>query len=182
MKPVLIRNQFGGTLGGPLWKDHTFLFGDYEGTRQITRAVMQATVPNPDQSGTSALAIANGEYTFRNSTNGQTVALQNPITGARYANGVVPFSAPSVSAFAKGVLINLPQSNVPGTPYQNNYASQPRDLINDNKGGIRLDHTFTDDFLFGAQDSFQLNNSSSCTSTSGCTTCTCRMTCALPIS
>ena len=104
---------------------------------------MQATVPNPDQSGTSALAISNGGYTFRSAT-GAAVALQNPITGAQYANGVVPFGDPTVSAFAKGVLLNLPQSNVPGNPYQNNYASQPRDPINDNKGDIRLDHTFTD--------------------------------------
>ncbi len=144
VKPVLIRNQFGGTFGGPIWKDHTFFFGDYEGTRQISRAVMQATVPNPDQSGTSALAISNGGYTFRNSITGQAVALQNPLTGTQYANGVVPFNDPSVSAFAKGVLAALPQSNVPGNPYQNNYASQPRDPINDNKGDIRLDHTFTD--------------------------------------
>ena len=28
------RNQFGGDLGGPLWKNHTFLFLTYEGLRQ----------------------------------------------------------------------------------------------------------------------------------------------------
>ncbi|HXH49772.1 MAG TPA: carboxypeptidase-like regulatory domain-containing protein [Terriglobia bacterium] len=27
------QNQFGGTLGGPIWKDHTFFFFSYEGTR-----------------------------------------------------------------------------------------------------------------------------------------------------
>ena len=32
------RNQFGATLGGPIWKDHLFLFGDYHGSRQ--------TIPN----------------------------------------------------------------------------------------------------------------------------------------
>ena len=31
---VLHRNQFGGTLGGPLWKDHTFFFLSYQGTRE----------------------------------------------------------------------------------------------------------------------------------------------------
>ncbi len=143
VKPVLIRNQFGGTLGGPIWHDHTFFFADYEGTRQVTRSIMQATVPTADQNGTSALAVANGGFTFRNSS-GLPVALQNPITGALYANGVVPLNDPSVSSFAKGVLANLPQVNVPGNPFQNNYASQPRDPINDNKGDIRMDHTFTD--------------------------------------
>lgn len=28
------RNQFGGDIGGPIWKDHTFFFGSYEGLRQ----------------------------------------------------------------------------------------------------------------------------------------------------
>jgi hypothetical protein len=32
------RNQYGATLGGPIWKDHVFLFGDYHGSRQ--------TIPN----------------------------------------------------------------------------------------------------------------------------------------
>src|SRR6202047_118456 len=63
-KPVLIRNQFGGTFGGPIWKDHIFFFGDYEGTRQVVHAVNQATVPTADQNGTSAPAKANGGYTF----------------------------------------------------------------------------------------------------------------------
>src|SRR6202789_3693138 len=63
-KPTLIRNQFGGTFGGPIWKDHTFFFGDYEGAGQVTTPPMLATVPTADQSGTSALAMANGGYTF----------------------------------------------------------------------------------------------------------------------
>src|SRR2546425_699302 len=33
-KPALHRNQFGGSLGGPLVKNRTFLFGSYSGLRQ----------------------------------------------------------------------------------------------------------------------------------------------------
>jgi len=36
------RNQFGGGIGGPIRKDRTFFFGDYEGIRQ------SKGVPNPD--------------------------------------------------------------------------------------------------------------------------------------
>ncbi len=145
-KPTLIRNQFGGTLGGPLWKGHTFFFGDYEGTRQIVHNVMQATVPTANQNGTSALAQAKGGYTFLTAVSGAEsgtpVPLRNPLTGQSYSNGVIPFGDPSVSAFAKGVLAALPAPNVPGGPFANNYASLPADTINDNKGNIRADQTF----------------------------------------
>ncbi len=146
-KPSLIRNQFGGTFGGPIWKGHTFFFGDYEGNRQIVHSVMTATVPTANQNGTSALAIANGGYTFLTSVGGAEsatpVALRNPLTGQLYSNGVVPFSDPSVSAFAMGVLGALPASNVTGNPFTNNYASLPADTITDNKGDIRVDQTFS---------------------------------------
>jgi hypothetical protein len=145
-KPSLIRNQFGGTFGGPLWKNHTFFFGDYEGTRQVTTTPMSATVPTANQNGTSALAKANGGYTFitgQSTENGIPLPLINPLTGQLYANGVIPFSDPSVSSFAKGVLAALPAPNVPGTPFTNNYASLPPDTLVDNKGDVRVDQTFS---------------------------------------
>ena len=147
-KPILIRNQFGGTFGGPVWKDRLFFFGDYEGTRQIVHSVMQATVPTADQYGTSALAIANGGYTFLTAPTTKKptitpVPLQNPLTGQTYNNGVIPFGDPSVSAFAKGVLAALPQPNVAANPFSNNYASLPSDTINDDKGDLRIDATIT---------------------------------------
>ncbi len=112
-KPTLIRNQFGGSLGGPIWKDRLFFFGDYEGTRQVVHSIMQATVPTANQNGTSAQAIANGGYTFLTATkaggeSGTPVPLVNPLTGKSYPNGVIPFGDPSVSSFAKGVLAALP--------------------------------------------------------------------------
>jgi hypothetical protein len=145
-KPTLLRNQFGGTFGGPLVKDRYFFFADFEGTRQVVHAINEATVPTADQNGTSALAIANGGYTFlqgsSSETGGMPVPLNNPITGQTYPNGVIPFNDPSVSSFAKGVLGALPAANVPGDPFSNNYASLPPDTITDNKGDVRVDATF----------------------------------------
>jgi hypothetical protein len=44
--PPFRRNQFGGAVGGPIWKDHTFFFVDYEGVRQSTGITNTAVVPS----------------------------------------------------------------------------------------------------------------------------------------
>jgi hypothetical protein len=44
-KYVYRRNQFGGAAGGPIRKDRTFLFGDYEGIRQSQGASVNSYVP-----------------------------------------------------------------------------------------------------------------------------------------
>jgi hypothetical protein len=44
--PPLQRNQFGASLGGPIRKDRTFLFGNYEGLRQQLHQTSAAFVPD----------------------------------------------------------------------------------------------------------------------------------------
>jgi hypothetical protein len=46
-----IRNQFGGDMGGPIWKDHTFVFGSYEGLRQRQGIAVSTGVPPPGSVG-----------------------------------------------------------------------------------------------------------------------------------
>jgi len=41
------RNQFGASAGGPIQKDKTFFFGDYEGVRQDLGTTIVDTVPSP---------------------------------------------------------------------------------------------------------------------------------------
>lgn len=44
--PPFKRNQFGGSLGGPIFKDRTFFFADYEGLRQSLSQTTTLTVPS----------------------------------------------------------------------------------------------------------------------------------------
>src|SRR6201997_241996 len=44
--PPFKRNQFGGTIGGPIQRDGTFFFADYEGIRQGLGITTVATVPS----------------------------------------------------------------------------------------------------------------------------------------
>src|SRR5207245_1418342 len=45
VKPPYRRHQLGGTLGGPLVKDHTFFFVDCQGQRQAIARTVTSTVP-----------------------------------------------------------------------------------------------------------------------------------------
>lgn len=53
--PPFKRNQFGASAGGPIRKDRTFIFGDYEGLRQSLGVTTVDTVPSP-----AALGINTG--------------------------------------------------------------------------------------------------------------------------
>ncbi|WP_051978391.1 TonB-dependent receptor [Edaphobacter aggregans] len=128
IKPTLIQNQFGGTLGGPIKHDKLFFFADYEGLRHIDRAIQSAVVPTAQQ--------RQGIFT---NADGSPIPLINPVTGASYANGVIPAS--DQSAFATAVMAALPMPNVAGaTPGQSNYTSQPANTVTSDKGDIRGDY------------------------------------------
>jgi outer membrane receptor protein involved in Fe transport len=54
INPAYIQNQFGGTIGGPIKKDKTFIFGSYEGLRLVqgvTSASGNVTLPTAAELG-----------------------------------------------------------------------------------------------------------------------------------
>lgn len=125
-KPVLIQNQFGGTIGGPIIKDRTFFFLNYEGFRRITRSLSFATIPT--------LAQRQGNL---------GVSVRNPITGTVYANGVIP--ANEITPFARQVMADLvlPTTNPTATGFvSNNFEDLPRSQFYNDKGDLKIDHNF----------------------------------------
>ncbi len=91
--PGFNRNQFGGTVGGPVIKNKFFLFGDYEGLRQkIPGSPEYATVPTDlmRQGNFSELLSATGTGYSK------TFTILDPTTGAQFmGTGAQPNVIPS---------------------------------------------------------------------------------------
>jgi hypothetical protein len=121
-KPPLIRNQFGVTFGGPIIKDRTFFFLDYEGFREIQKNLVFSTLP--------ALEQRQGIL---------SVAVRDPLTGTTYNAGTpIP-----MTSFARKVLNELPAPNVPGVTNSNYRELVPNRGYND-KFNVKLDHKLSD--------------------------------------
>src|SRR5258707_5226354 len=55
--PPFRRNQFGASMGGPVRKDNTFVFGNYEGFRQSLHQTSAAFVPDLTSRANAALSV-----------------------------------------------------------------------------------------------------------------------------
>jgi hypothetical protein len=59
-KPEYRQNLFGGTIGGPVRKDKTFFFADYQGGRYITPSPQTDTVPTQNMINSFQSFLSNG--------------------------------------------------------------------------------------------------------------------------
>jgi len=102
-RPVLKRNQFGGTLGGPIVKDHLFFFGSYQGTRERNGASLNNSLMSP--SIPPALRDNNRTAAGLSAAFNVPVAAINPVIlsvlNARLPNG--QFLIPSSSGAPNGL-------------------------------------------------------------------------------
>ena len=99
-KPAIDRHQFGGLLGGPIVRNKTFFFADYEGQRQTRKVTAISSIATPAQ--------RQGIF---------AVDIRDPRTGTVYPAGTpIP-----VTAFAQKVLAGLPDTTAAGNT--NNYAA-----------------------------------------------------------
>ena len=84
-------NQFGGSLGGPLVKNKTFFFLDYEGQRENVGVVSLACVPTQAQVAQAKTNIANAGGTV--SSVGQALLNFWPNNPANYISGITSNNA-----------------------------------------------------------------------------------------
>lgn len=129
-KPELRQNQFGGSIGGPIWHDRTFFFADLEEFRQVdaTGTVYTSTVPT----------------LYEEQHPGDMSDVGGPVTTVIDPTALAYFKlfpAPNQAGTSF-----IPGSSVPS----NNFLYNPARVQNTTLGDLRIDHHFSpSDTLFG---------------------------------
>jgi hypothetical protein len=131
-KPLFRRNQYGGTLGGPLIENRTFFFVDYQGERQTIGRTAVSTVPT----------VLQRQGIFTEAIAGRVPAIFDPSTGAAnrtaFANGAIP--ATRMDPIAVALLSRYPLPTSPATA--NNYRRTGNEIDDQDQFDIRVDHQF----------------------------------------
>ena len=144
-KPDFKQNQFGATLGGPVFKDKTFFFGSYQGHREEQGQTFLSTVPS--------LAMRSGNFSEL------TRVIYDPLTGQPFPGNVIP--ADRIEPVARNILQQLyPEPNTAGSRQTsgqtiNNYLINPIKERQDNQFDLKFDHNLTSSNRFFTRYSFQ---------------------------
>ncbi len=129
-KPKFSQHQFGGTIGGPLVKDKTFYFFDYQGYRVKQGATYLSTV--------ASAKMRAGDFSEINRV------IYDPITHLPFPGNAIPQNRWDPAA--KNILNQLiPESNTAGLLSStgqtiNNYLINPTLLRQDNQIDLKVDH------------------------------------------
>jgi hypothetical protein len=147
-KNALRYNQFGGSAGGPIRHDKTFIFADYQGTVTHSAQPMVTSVPLSGQRGGNFSGPGNP-------------IIYDPFSPSYvrtpFSNNIIPASLQDPAAVKISELLPLPnQFEASGNPLPfNNYAVTRMDTSNLESFDIRVDHQFSTNNNLFARESFQ---------------------------
>ena len=129
--PFRVYHNFGGSVGGPIRKDKTFFFGDYEGSREAANVVITGNTPLP--------AWRTGDFS------GLSTQIIDPLTGAQFPGNRIPASRiNSVSQKAQDFFYPLPNFGPPGLQVGNWRGQFPGQtgFTHFDDYGVRVDQNF----------------------------------------
>jgi outer membrane receptor protein involved in Fe transport len=157
----LKRNQFGGTFGGPIKKDKTFLFGYYEGLRNRQGETVSATVPTAlERKGYFSELCPEG---FTNGfCNNPQHQLVNEFSGQPFPNNQLP----AIDAISQAILPFFP---LPNQPALGPNAFSTTQVLNQNNDqfGMRVDHYLSPDNVLNFRYMFTQGSTTDPLSTAG---------------
>jgi Carboxypeptidase regulatory-like domain len=145
------RNQFGFSFGGPIVKDRTFFFGDYEGARFREGITRLANVPTARERA--------GNFSQSVDPNGAKIFIIDPTRAGRcdpqvqtacFPNNTIPQFFLNQIGLNIAALYPLPNRNVPGL----NFASSPIQRDRNDLFDVRIDHTYSSATQLSARYSF----------------------------
>ncbi len=141
--PKYNQNQFGGSIGGPIIKDKTFFFFDYQNTliRQGLPSVTQVP-PLLERQGNFTESFPGApEATIYDPATTAVDPVTGQLTRTAFPGNIIPPNR--LDPAAVKLLSLFPAPNVPGV-LSGNYVDVPVRTLDYNQFDIRLDHSFSE--------------------------------------